>query len=144
MRDLAFVGASHVESAAIMITSLAVIFVAFILGGAVIVVVGAADAKIMSEERLKRLRQEQEERFAAQQIKLKKMFERKAEMATKESEKCAQCQAKPGVQYKDMPEPAECWQCKKVVSRVLDLHHTSAALCSVVCERDYWIDIYFN
>lgn len=65
-------------------------------------------------------------------------------MATKESERCDQCRAKPGIQFKDVAgDPVECWQCKKTVVRVLDLHHTSAALCSVECERDYWIDIFY-
>jgi hypothetical protein len=36
-----------------------------------------------------------------------------------------------------------CSQCKKKIERRLDLHHTSAILCSFECERKYWLDILF-
>lgn len=51
-----------------MITILATILIAFLLGGAVIAVVGASDAKVRGEERIRRLQWEQEARHVEQQV----------------------------------------------------------------------------
>lgn len=36
-----------------------------------------------------------------------------------------------------------CYQCRKMVTRVLVLKKTNAPLCSLECERDYWLDILY-
>jgi hypothetical protein len=61
-------------------------------------------------------------------------------------ETCPKCEADKasGVPYPRFNDKqATCFQCKKRVQRVLDLHHTNADLCSPECERDYWLDIAF-
>jgi hypothetical protein len=62
--------------------------------------------------------------------------------------KCDECEwlqktRGPGPYFKRNTERAECCECGKVKDKVLDLHHTSAALCSIKCEDNYWRDILF-
>lgn len=37
----------------------------------------------------------------------------------------------------------KCFQCKQPVTRILDLRKTKAPLCSLECEKDYWLDIFW-
>ena len=37
----------------------------------------------------------------------------------------------------------ECFVCKKRKGRFLKLKKTNALLCSLKCERDYWLDIFY-
>lgn len=59
---------------------------------------------------------------------------------------CKKCdentdKGKPPVQFKK--KKTTCFICKKEVSQVLDLHHTNADLCSLECEKKYWLDILY-
>ncbi len=60
--------------------------------------------------------------------------------------KCKQCEEekrqglKP-VRFKD--KQTVCSVCKKSVDKVLDLHHTTADICSLSCEMSFWLDIFF-
>lgn len=55
---------------------------------------------------------------------------------------CERCKKQGPTKLKSVP-PIECFQCKKTVTQILDLHHTSAPLCSFECERAFWMDIAF-
>jgi hypothetical protein len=56
---------------------------------------------------------------------------------------CAQNKrlGKPLVSFRD--KHTTCFICHKKVDCVLDLHHTDADICSLKCERQYWIDATF-
>lgn len=60
------------------------------------------------------------------------------------SEGCQQCEKdkSEGNPVKFKQKRARCKVCKKQVKQVLDLHHTGADLCSVKCERKFWLDIF--
>ncbi len=55
--------------------------------------------------------------------------------------RCERCESGEKTTLKDVP-PTACAQCKKVVTRILDLHHTSQPLCSLDCEQGFWLDIF--
>lgn len=57
-------------------------------------------------------------------------------------ETCPQCAAQNG-KVGFIEREAVCMQCQRAVSRILDLHHTRAPLCSLECERRYWLDILY-
>lgn len=58
--------------------------------------------------------------------------------------KCKECNEvrkgkKKAIRFKK--KKAICAACGKKVSKVLDLHHTGADLCSLECERNFWLDL---
>lgn len=54
---------------------------------------------------------------------------------------CALCKAQSGPVWRDNVDREPCRDCGQVKDRVLDLHHTGAVLCSLECERGYWLGI---
>jgi len=40
-------------------------------------------------------------------------------------------------------EPEVCAICKKIVTKKLDLHHTTTTLCSFECETSFWLDVFY-
>lgn len=56
---------------------------------------------------------------------------------------CQICKEQKGPHPKWKHVETTCFKCGKRVTRILDLHHTNAHLCSLQCEKDYWLDIVY-